>query len=67
MESGSVQSRSDIIYSVKEKIPGINPFRKKGDIRLTTNPVSPPAVCAAWHCKTCRKIILDYEDWQIKT
>ncbi len=65
MESGLIQSRGEIIYAVKEKALAI-PIRKKGDLRLTTNPVSPPYVCSAWNCKVCRKIVLDYEEWQIK-
>ena len=64
MESGFIQSRNEIIFSVKEKSLAV-PIRKKGDIRLTTNPI-PPSVCTAWNCKVCHKILLDYGEWQIK-
>ena len=64
MEAGFVQSKSEIIYSAREKLLAI-PIRKKGDIRLTTNPIA-PATCQAWHCGACRRIILDYDEWQVK-
>ena len=65
MEPGFVQSKSEIIYTVKEKMLAV-PIRKKGDIRLTANPIA-PATCKAGNCRICRRIILDYGEWQIKT
>ena len=64
MESGFVQSKSGIIYTAKEKTLAV-PIRRKGDIRLTTNPIA-PATCGAWHCRSCRKVFIDYTQGQIK-
>ena len=64
MDSGYLQSNGEIIYSLKKKKSPL-PVAKKGDVRLTTNAIA-PAACQAWRCGSCRRIIIDYGEDQVK-
>ena len=64
MECGWIQSNKQVFYTNSETYLPI-PIAKKDDIKLTANRIS-PAKCYAWNCRSCRKIIIDYQEDQIK-
>ncbi len=63
MEAGVIRGRGELLYSAGKRML---PVRKEGDIQLAADPVS-ASICSAWNCKTCHRIILEYDEWQIKT
>ena len=64
MEPGYIKSNKHIIFTCNDSGLPI-PISKKDDIKLTANMIS-PATCYAWNCRTCQKIIIEYQEDQVK-
>lgn len=59
MTRGWVQSARRVLFTTIKNESGFL-FKAKGDIVLTTNNFIDPS-CIAYHCGTCKKVVIDYE------
>lgn len=60
MEKGFVQSARTVLYTT-EKNEGLFTIKAKGDIVLTSNNWTNPT-CIAYHCRDCKKVVIDYSE-----
>ena len=60
MSKGWVQSARRVLFTTTKKESGFL-FKAKGDVVLTTNNFIDPS-CIAYHCGTCKKVVIDYEE-----
>ena len=59
MISGFVQARGEVYFTEK---PHKLMFAAKGNDVVLTHHNNTAPTCAAWHCATCRKIVIAYEE-----
>lgn len=60
MVKGWVQSSGRVLFKTAQSESGFV-FKAKGDVVLTVNNFVNPA-CIAYHCDTCRKVVIDYAE-----